>query len=57
MGNLSRHRNLQELDLGHNRIEIIQGLSALKCLRVLRLNDNEIQQIHGLDGEIHPRMD
>lgn len=54
MGDLSHHRNLQELDLSHNKIEMIKGLSALKCLRMLRLNDNKIRQINGLDGEMHP---
>lgn len=52
IGDLSHHCNLQELDLGHNGIEEIQGLSSLKCLRVLRLNNNKIREINGIDGEI-----
>lgn len=52
IGDVSHHCNLQELDLGHNGIEEIQGLSSLKCLRVLRLNNNKIQEINGIDGEM-----
>lgn len=51
MGDMSHHRYLQELNLSHNFVEVMEGLSELKFLRVLKLNHNKITKVDGLDGE------
>lgn len=51
MGDLSYHRNLQELDLSHNVLGDIQGLPSLNYLRILKLSHNRIHHIVGLDGK------
>ena len=50
MTDMAHHRNLQELDLSHNALEVLQGLSELKYLRILKLDHNKIRRITGLDG-------
>lgn len=54
MGDLSYHRNLQELDLSHNVLEDIKGLSSLNYLRILKLSHNRIHHIAGLEGKKKP---
>lgn len=50
MTDMAHHRNLQELDLSHNALEVLQGLSSLKYLRILKMDHNKIRRITGLDG-------
>jgi len=43
------YKDIEELDLAHNRITKIKGLEYLKNLRILNLKDNYIEKIEGLD--------
>jgi protein phosphatase 1 regulatory subunit 7 len=44
--------NLEELWLGKNKIEKIQGISALKKLKRLDVQSNRLTSISGLEGQI-----
>jgi len=50
MGDLSRHRFLEQLILHHNHISVMEGMHGLKYLRVLNLSFNNISVIEGLDN-------
>ncbi len=43
------YKDIEELDLAHNRITEIKGLECLENLRILNLRDNYIEKIEGLD--------
>jgi len=50
MGDLSRHRFLEQLILHQNCISVMEGMQGLKYLRVLNLSYNNISVIEGLDN-------
>ena len=50
MGDLSRHQFLEQLILHQNCISVMEGMQALKYLRVLNLSYNNISVIEGLDN-------